>query len=72
MENQVDLSKTVARLESKVDLLETELHYLDKLLLRCGFPEGIKTLKATVEELLAEDEGMESLEQERHSPFEGL
>ncbi|MBS3904115.1 MAG: hypothetical protein KGZ39_02170 [Simkania sp.] len=45
----------VAYLESKVDMLEAELSYLNDLLVRCGFPEGISTLKSTVEELLAED-----------------
>lgn len=45
----------IAALESKVDMLETELAYLDKILVECGFPEGIKTLKMTVEELLEED-----------------
>jgi hypothetical protein len=34
--------------------LESELSYIDQLLLKCGFPEGIKTLKKTVEELLSE------------------
>jgi hypothetical protein len=46
---------TIAVLESKIDMLETELSYLDKILVQCGFSEGIKTLKMTVEELLLED-----------------
>lgn len=45
----------IAALESKVDMLETELDYLNKILVECGFPEGIKTLKMTVVELLEED-----------------
>jgi hypothetical protein len=45
----------VAVLESKVDMLESELSYLDKILVRCGFPQGILTLKETVEEILIED-----------------
>jgi hypothetical protein len=45
----------IAALESKIDMLETELDYLGKILVDCGFPEGIKTLKMTVEELLEED-----------------
>lgn len=49
------LRTAVAVLESKVDMLEAELGYLNEMLVRCGFPEGITTLKATVEELLAED-----------------
>jgi hypothetical protein len=53
----MDLKKDflIAALESKVDMLETELAYLDNILVECGFPEGIKTLKMTVKELLEED-----------------
>ena len=49
------LKARVASLESKVDMLESELMYLNDMLMRCGFPEGVKTLKETVKELLAED-----------------
>ena len=44
----------IAILESHIDHLETELSYLNDLLIRCGFPEGIATLKMTAEELLSE------------------
>lgn len=44
----------LAAMESKVDLLESELTHLDEILRKCGFPNGINTLKQTVEELLAE------------------
>ncbi|HUD00959.1 MAG TPA: hypothetical protein VMR37_01405 [Rhabdochlamydiaceae bacterium] len=54
MNNTTELNSKVAGLESRVDLLESELSYIDQLLLKCGFPEGIKTLKRTVEELLSE------------------
>jgi len=54
MDNHQEINSKVAALESKVDMLETELSYLNELLVRCGFPEGIVTLKATVEELIAE------------------
>ena len=47
------LQTRVAFLESQVDLLETELTTLNDLLMNCGFSEGIKTLKSTVEEILA-------------------
>jgi hypothetical protein len=53
----------VAALESHVDLLEAELFHLHELLMQCGFPEGIKTLKATVEEYLED----QSLPQPRKS-----
>ena len=45
----------IAALETKIDMLETELDYLGQILVKCGFPEGIKTLKMTVEEMLEED-----------------
>lgn len=47
-------NKIVAALESKIDHLETELTYLNTLLINCGFPEGIKTLKSSAEELISE------------------
>lgn len=49
------LKARVASLESKTDMLESELMYLNDMLIRCGFPQGIATLKETVHELLAED-----------------
>jgi hypothetical protein len=49
------LKARVASLESKIDMLESELMYLNDMLVRCGFPEGIATLKETVQELLAEE-----------------
>ena len=56
MDNSLNqLHSKVAALETKNDLLEAELSYLNEMLIRCGFPEGIKTLKETVEDLLAED-----------------
>jgi hypothetical protein len=54
MNNTTELNSKIAGLESQVDLLESELSYIDQLLLKCGFPEGIKTLKMTVEELLSQ------------------
>lgn len=49
------LKSRVAALESHVDLLEAELFQLHEMLMQCGFPEGIKTLKATVQEYLDEN-----------------
>jgi hypothetical protein len=54
MNNTTELNSKIAGLESQVDVLESELSYINQLLLKCGFPEGIKTLKMTVEELLSE------------------
>ena len=47
-------TNTIAALESRIDHLETELSYLNKILVKCGFSEGITTLKMTVEEMLME------------------
>ena len=56
MDNNVNqLQARVASLESRNDMLETELMYLNEMLVRCGFSEGVKTLKETVVELLAEE-----------------
>lgn len=55
LNNKEALAHTIAKLESKIDFLETELTYLNGLLFNVGFPEGIVTLKATAEELLAEE-----------------
>ena len=54
MPNNNELQNKVAHLESKVDLMETELSYLNEILLKCGFPKGINSLKETIEELLTE------------------
>jgi prefoldin subunit 5 len=56
------LKARVASLESKIDMLESELMYLNDMLIRCGFPEGVKTLKETVQELLAEDSSPHNFE----------
>jgi hypothetical protein len=55
MDNNNQLRARVAALESQVDLLEAELMHLHEMLMRCGFCDGIKTLKETVEEYLAEE-----------------
>lgn len=51
----LQLKARVASLESKIDMLESELTYLNDMLMKCGFSDGIKTLKETVLELLAEE-----------------
>lgn len=48
----VELRKKISYLETRVDLLETELTNLDELLIETGFPQGIKTLKETALELI--------------------
>lgn len=54
MNNKIELNRKVAHLESRLDQVETELEYLNTLLLHSGFPEGVKTLKTTIEQLLGE------------------
>ncbi len=50
----MDYNHQIAVLESRIDHLETELSYLDKILIDCGFSKGIETLKESVTELLQE------------------
>jgi hypothetical protein len=49
------LETKLAALESQLDMMETELSYLNQILLDCGFPKGLATLRETVEELLHEN-----------------
>lgn len=51
--NKAQLHQKVARLESIQDQLETELTELDHLLRSVGFPEGLASVKAVAQELLA-------------------
>ena len=55
----MDTNNIIATLESRVDYLETELSYLNKILIQCGFPEGIATLKESVMEMLQEKQLLE-------------
>jgi hypothetical protein len=48
------LKRKVAWLESRLDQVETELSQLNQQLILCGFPGGVKTLKSTINDLLAE------------------
>ena len=50
-----ELIKRNAFLESKVDHLETELVNLNSMLVTCGFPSGIQTLKDVISEILSEN-----------------
>ena len=53
------LRARIAALESKIDQLEAEFIYLNQILTECGFPNGIETLKGTVEEVLHENAASE-------------
>jgi hypothetical protein len=52
--NYYNNQHNIAVLESRIDHLETELSYLNKILIECGFSKGIVTLKETVTEMLQE------------------
>ncbi|NGX39093.1 MAG: hypothetical protein KR126chlam1_00413 [Chlamydiae bacterium] len=54
MNNTKQLYRKIAGLESRLDQYESEFTYLDILLRDCGFPEGLNTLKTTIQELLKE------------------
>lgn len=56
----MDYNKQIASYESRIDYLEAELSYLNRLLVDVGFPEGIVTLKLSAEELLKEKSHTES------------
>lgn len=49
---KVQLKKKIAQLESVNDHLLTEVTYIDQLMRMIGFAEGIKTVKATANEMI--------------------
>ena len=58
MKSNEELQRRVAWLESRLDQVETELVSLNSLLEDCGFPNGIHTLKSTINDLLEEAEDL--------------
>jgi len=50
--DQKNLLKKIAKLESLCDQLQSEMNYLDQLLVEVGFEGGIKTLKAAILEII--------------------
>jgi len=53
---KAQLTKKMAMLESINDQLMTEVSYVDNLVRLLGFSEGLKTIKATAEDLLANEQ----------------
>jgi len=49
---KAQLTKRIAMLESINDQLITEVSYLDNLMRLVGFSDGLKTVKATAQEIL--------------------
>jgi hypothetical protein len=47
-----EMQGKVASMESKLDQLESELVYVNHLLLEVGFPDGVQGLKEALEEVL--------------------
>lgn len=47
------LRAKMALLESQMDFMESDMTHLDDMLKECGFSEGLKTLKASVEEFIS-------------------
>ncbi len=54
MDNK-NVNAKIAALESQNDHLESELAYVNTLLVRFGFPEGVESLKMSLEEILEHD-----------------
>lgn len=48
------LQGEIAYLQSKIDFLESELSYINHLLVEFGFAEGTESLKAALEEMIEE------------------
>ncbi len=53
MDNK-ELNRKVAVLETKLDMVESELSHLNALLIQCGFTEGTESLKVTLQEIVDE------------------
>ncbi len=53
---QEELRKKLSKLEAINDQLLTELRYIDDLMRKIGFQNGIQTLKMAAHEILEEDQ----------------
>lgn len=53
---KAELNKQIAGLELLNDQLIAEIAYVDKLMREIGFTDGLKTIKATAEEMHAHGE----------------
>ena len=51
-----NLLKKIAQLETANDQLLTEITHIDHLMRLVGFADGIRTIKATAEELIVQNE----------------
>lgn len=51
-EEKKEFLAIIAKLESKVDLLESEIVHLNDLLIKFGFSKGVRSLKDSIREIL--------------------
>lgn len=54
--NDKELQAKAAKLETRIDFLETQFYRLDAMLTDFGFDEGIKTLAETLHEAMEVEE----------------
>jgi hypothetical protein len=59
---KAQLLKKIALLESLNDQLSTEITYVDYLMKKVGFIQGLATAKATAEEIITQGLAIESFE----------
>lgn len=57
-----ELLKKIAKLESLVDQLQSEMNYIDTLLREVGFEEGLETLKEAAIELIDKKKDFDEFE----------
>lgn len=50
-----EMLRKISELESINDQLHAEIRYLDRLLKKAGFADGLKTLKIAAQELISEN-----------------
>ncbi|MEN9343911.1 MAG: hypothetical protein RLZZ453_698 [Chlamydiota bacterium] len=50
-----EMLRKISELESINDQLHAEIRYLDRLLKKAGFADGLKTLKVAAQELISEN-----------------
>ena len=60
---KAELLKKIARLESVNDQLSTEVSYIDHLMKLVGFVDGLKTIKATAQEIIDKGYDLDSEDQ---------
>ncbi len=51
--NKKELERELASLESQLDYMQTEFSYVNSLLIRLGFEEGMVSMKLAAEELVS-------------------